>query len=79
MVAPDPHRTSKPRSTPGQRQWAVAGRSEATGAVPRRSAGRRPRNAGFGAWEGTRTPDLRITNALLYQLSYPGDATDQTT
>ena len=25
------------------------------------------------AWEGTRTPDLRITNALLYQLSYPGD------
>jgi hypothetical protein len=29
------------------------------------------------AWEGTRTPDLRITNALLYQLSYPGDVTDQ--
>jgi hypothetical protein len=27
----------------------------------------------IGAWEGTRTPDLRITNALLYQLSYPGN------
>jgi len=27
---------------------------------------------GSGAWEGTRTPDLRITNALLYQLSYLG-------
>ena len=24
----------------------------------------------FGAGEETRTPDLRITNALLYQLSY---------
>ncbi|MDB4868670.1 MAG: hypothetical protein JWR03_3003 [Cohnella sp.] len=24
----------------------------------------------FGADEGIRTPDLRITNALLYQLSY---------
>src|SRR5579863_1488985 len=27
----------------------------------------------FRAWEGTRTPDLRITSALLYRLSYPGD------
>ena len=26
----------------------------------------------FGAGEGNRTPDPRITNALLYQLSYPG-------
>jgi hypothetical protein len=25
-----------------------------------------------GAGTETRTPDLRITNALLYQLSYPG-------
>ena len=25
-----------------------------------------------GAWEEIRTPDLRITNALLYRLSYPG-------
>ena len=25
-----------------------------------------------GAGEGNRTPDPRITNALLYQLSYPG-------
>gem|GEM_PF-3723869 len=24
------------------------------------------------AWEGIRTLDLRITNALLYRLSYPG-------
>src|SRR5665213_4274326 len=24
------------------------------------------------AWEEIRTPDLRITNALLYRLSYPG-------
>ena len=32
-----------------------------------------------GAWEGIRTPDLRITSALLYRLSYPGDATDQAT
>ncbi len=27
---------------------------------------------GSGAWEGIRTLDLRITNALLYRLSYPG-------
>src|SRR5690349_6737320 len=26
----------------------------------------------FGAGRGSRTPDLRITNALLYQLSYTG-------
>ena len=26
----------------------------------------------LGAGEGNRTPDPRITNALLYQLSYPG-------
>src|SRR3984957_17652072 len=25
-----------------------------------------------GAWEEIRTPDLRITSALLYRLSYPG-------
>ena len=25
-----------------------------------------------GAVEGTRTPDPRITNAMLYQLSYDG-------
>ena len=27
----------------------------------------------LGAGEKSRTPDLRITNALLYQLSYTGD------
>ena len=27
---------------------------------------------GIGAAEGIRTPDPRITNALLYQLSYRG-------
>jgi hypothetical protein len=27
----------------------------------------------FGAGEEIRTPDPRITNALLYQLSYPGE------
>ncbi len=27
---------------------------------------------GNGAQRGSRTPDLRITNAPLYQLSYPG-------
>ena len=26
----------------------------------------------YGAWEENRTPDLRITSALLYRLSYPG-------
>ena len=26
----------------------------------------------WGAREGNRTPDLRITSALLYRLSYPG-------
>jgi hypothetical protein len=26
----------------------------------------------LGAWEEIRTPDLRITSALLYRLSYPG-------
>ena len=29
-----------------------------------------------GADEGNRTSDLRITNALLYQLSYIGDLID---
>ena len=28
----------------------------------------------IGAGEKSRTPDLRITNALLYQLSYAGDS-----
>ncbi len=28
----------------------------------------------YGAGEKSRTPDLRITNALLYQLSYAGFA-----
>lgn len=27
----------------------------------------------FGAGKRSRTPDLRITNALLYQLSYAGN------
>ena len=31
-------------------------------------------NLGLGAGEKSRTPDLRITNALLYQLSYAGVA-----
>jgi len=31
---------------------------------------------GFGADERSRTPDLRITNALLYQLSYIGIGQD---
>ena len=30
-------------------------------------------NGFFGAGNGTRTRDLRITNALLYQLSYFGN------
>ena len=29
-------------------------------------------NYGNGAGEGNRTPDLRVTNALLYRLSYTG-------
>jgi hypothetical protein len=35
---------------------------------------KRPQKAAFGigAGEESRTPDLRITNALLYQLSYTG-------
>ena len=38
-----------------------------------RDAGRpRLRFRDVGAWEEIRTPDLRITNALLYRLSYPG-------
>ena len=28
---------------------------------------------GYGAREENRTPDLRITSALLYRLSYPGN------
>jgi hypothetical protein len=32
----------------------------------------------LGAGEGNRTPDPRITNALLYQLSYPGGVRDYT-
>jgi hypothetical protein len=31
-----------------------------------------------GAWEEIRTPDLRITNALLYRLSYPGASSNST-
>ena len=30
----------------------------------------------FGAGEEIRTPDPRITNALLYQLSYPGEGAE---
>jgi hypothetical protein len=30
---------------------------------------------GTGAQEGNRTPDLRITSALLYRLSYLGRST----
>ena len=37
----------------------------------------RPRHERPGAAEGIRTPDPRITNALLYQLSYRGAGTDQ--
>ena len=33
---------------------------------------RRPLFIEFGAGEGNRTPDLRVTNALLYRLSYTG-------
>ena len=32
----------------------------------------------IGAGEKSRTPDLRITNALLYQLSYAGTAPNST-
>ena len=32
----------------------------------------------LGAGRGSRTPDLRITNALLYQLSYTGEAANYT-
>ena len=38
----------------------------------RASGRRRPLINVRGAWEEIRTPDLRITNALLYRLSYPG-------
>src|ERR1700684_2098603 len=34
--------------------------------------GGRPQRRQNGAWEEIRTPDLRITSALLYRLSYPG-------
>ena len=34
-----------------------------------------PRNDGIGAAEGIRTPDPRITNAVLYRLSYRGGPT----
>ena len=41
---------------------------------------RRARGAAFasdsGAGEEIRTPDPRITNALLYQLSYPGEGAE---
>ncbi len=33
---------------------------------------KKPGYPGFGATQGTRTPDPRITNALLYRLSYSG-------
>ena len=39
--------------------------------VPAHRQVRRPEE--FGAGEEIRTPDPRITNALLYQLSYPGE------
>jgi hypothetical protein len=50
--------------------------------MPARSSGQGPTKkpwfreepglSGVGAGEESRTPDLRITNALLYQLSYTG-------
>ena len=42
-----------------------------------RSAERRARRIKIGAGEKSRTPDLRITNALLYQLSYTGVFSDR--
>ena len=43
---------------------------------PRNDKGQLDRRPRFthGAGEKSRTPDLRITNALLYQLSYTGVA-----
>src|SRR5204862_7406168 len=40
----------------------------------RAKAGELPALLDIGAGEKSRTPDLRITNALLYQLSYAGVA-----
>ena len=51
----------------------ATGRSDPT-TLPERCASPRLGDATIepGAWEEIRTPDLRITNALLYRLSYPG-------
>jgi hypothetical protein len=43
--------------------------------APRRKTGRTCLKE-FGAGEEIRTPDPRITNALLYQLSYPGEGAE---
>ena len=42
--------------------------------LTRKDVARAGRESGSGAGEKSRTPDLRITNALLYQLSYAGVA-----
>ena len=57
---------------PRPRPWAALTKDARPGApLPGSSLGKSCMG-GNGAAEGTRTPDPRITNALLYQLSYCG-------
>ena len=58
------------RDHQGALLWKIAERK-----TPRRETGRTGLKE-FGAGEEIRTPDPRITNALLYQLSYPGEGAE---
>ena len=53
------------------RRWPYY-RTQHAPSVFKKTEGLEKHRALTGAWEEIRTPDLRITNALLYRLSYPG-------
>src|SRR5579862_4576847 len=79
--------TSSATAHPGQREGRVwsASASESTSSTSSWTCAASASDSGLSkgllhgeaenlgrAWEGIRTPDLRITSALLYRLSYPG-------
>ena len=66
-----------PAALPSSKRWSCCQRPRSwvcmvLGSRPGRITGDGAVIDGVGAGEKSRTPDLRITNALLYQLSYAG-------
>src|SRR5205823_3153121 len=69
--APCGHGAVKPSSMVGFQPRRIAGTVHFGGNAPGRAG-----PLVFGAAEGIRTPDPRITNAVLYRLSYSGAGRD---